>query len=120
MMVIADATNELAFAKWERYKQGTDLEALAWQRTQATADVNASATSTVARMTANQKTPQPTGMLKLIGSYAGVAAMLDEVAETPVLTGIMLTFDDFVIEMEQFGQYIQPLMKSRMPMHAAA
>ncbi len=27
----------------------------------------------------------------------------------------MLTFDDFVIGMEQFGQYIQPLMKSRNP-----
>jgi len=24
-----------------------------------------------------------------------------------------MTFDDFVIGMEQFGQYIQPLMKSR-------
>ena len=120
MMVIADVTNELAFAKWERYKEGTDMEALAWQRSQATADVNAPATSTVARMTANQKTPQPTGMLKLIGSYASVAAMLDKVAETPGLTGIMLTFDDFVIGMEQFGQYIQPLMRSRMPTRAAA
>ncbi len=120
MMVIADATDELAFAKWERYKEGTDMEALAWQRSQATADTNAAPTSTVARMTANQKTPQPTGMLKLIGSYASVAAMLDKVAETPGLTGIMLTFDDFVIGMEQFGQYIQPLMKSRTQLRAAA
>jgi pyrimidine oxygenase len=120
MMVIADASDELAMGKWERYKEGTDLEAVAWQHTQATADVNAPATSTVARMTANQKTPQPTGMLKLIGSYATVAAMLDQVATTPGLSGIMLTFDDFIIGMEQFGQYIQPLMKSRMNIRAAA
>jgi pyrimidine oxygenase len=32
----------------------------------------------------------------------------------------MLTFDDFVIGMEQFGEHIQPLMKSRMPAKAAA
>ncbi|WP_158742941.1 pyrimidine utilization protein A [Acidisphaera sp. L21] len=120
MMVIADVTDEAAFAKWDRYKDGTDLEALAWQYTQATADVNAPANSTVARMTANQKTPQPTGMLKLIGSYASVAAMLDQVAEIPGLKGIMLTFDDFIIGMEQFGQYIQPLMKSRTKLSAVA
>ncbi len=124
MMVIADETDEAAFAKWERYVEGTDLEALEWQRGQAGSDKNAPATSTAARMVANQKLasgrPQPTGMLKLIGSYATVARMLDQVAETPGLSGLMLTFDDFVIGMEQFGQYIQPLMKSRNGIKIAA
>jgi len=27
----------------------------------------------------------------------------------------MPTFDDFVIDIEQFGRHIQPLMKSRAP-----
>jgi pyrimidine oxygenase len=123
MMVIAAETDEAAFAKWEHYVQGTDLEALQWQFGQATADKNAPTTSTVARMVANQKhasRPQPTGMLKLIGSYASVARMLDEVAATPGLAGIMLTFDDFVVGMEQFGEHIQPLMKSRNPRLMAA
>jgi len=31
----------------------------------------------------------------------------------PATKGIMLTFDDFLIGMEQFGQRIQPLMKTR-------
>jgi pyrimidine oxygenase len=31
----------------------------------------------------------------------------------PGLVGTMLTFDDFLIGIEQFGQKIQPLMKSR-------
>jgi pyrimidine oxygenase len=31
----------------------------------------------------------------------------------PGTKGLMLTFDDFLIGMEQFGQRIQPLMKSR-------
>jgi pyrimidine oxygenase len=34
-------------------------------------------------------------------------------AEIEGLAGVMLTFDDFVIGVEQFGQRIQPLMKSR-------
>jgi pyrimidine oxygenase len=123
MMVIAAETDEAAFAKWEHYVAGTDLTALDWQRGQASSDKNASSTSTVARMVANQAAagrPIPTGMLKLIGSYANVARMLDQVAEIPGLSGIMLTFDDFVIGMEQFGEHIQPLMRSRSEMRRAA
>ncbi len=123
LMVIAAETDEAAFAKWEHYVAGTDLEALEWQRGQATADKNAPSTSTVARMVANQAAagrPIPTGLLKLVGSYASVARMLDQIAETPGLSGLMLTFDDFVIGMEQFGQYIQPLMQSRTHIRQAA
>ena len=39
--------------------------------------------------------------------------MLDEAASLPGTKGLMLTFDDFLIGMEQFGQRIQPLMSSR-------
>ena len=39
--------------------------------------------------------------------------MLDECATVPATKGIMLAFDDFLIGLEQFGQRIQPLMKSR-------
>jgi pyrimidine oxygenase len=122
LMVIAAETDEAAFAKWEHYVSGVDLVALEWQRGQATADKNAPSTSTVARMVANQAAagrPVPTGMLKIIGSYASVAAMLDRLAETPGLTGLMMTFDDFVVGMEQFGEHIQPLMKSRRKLLAA-
>jgi pyrimidine oxygenase len=42
-----------------------------------------------------------------------VARLLDECATVPATKGIMLTFDDFLIGMEQFGQRIQPLMKCR-------
>jgi pyrimidine oxygenase len=34
--------------------------------------------------------------------------------------GILMTFDDFIIGMEQFGQYIQPLMESRKTIQLAA
>lgn len=49
----------------------------------------------------------------LIGSYSSVARMLDEVAEVEGVKGVMLTFDDFLLGVDQFGKFIQPLMKSR-------
>ena len=121
LMIIADSSDALAMAKWEHYKAGTDLEALAWQKREASADTAAAVQSTVGQMIAQQKAePIPTGIMKLVGSYTTVARMLDEVAETPGVKGILMTFDDFVIGMEQFGQYIQPLMRSRNTLAAAA
>ena len=115
LMVIADRTEKMAFDKWELYKQGTDIEALEWQASQAAMDKVAKDGSTAFNLQRGIKNPQPTGMLKLIGSYEQVAEMLDEVCSTPGLKGVMLTFDDFIIGIEQFGQYIQPLMKTRNP-----
>ena len=110
-MVIADETDEAAMAKWEHYNDGVDVEALAWMvdrppptRPPTTAPPSASS--------------PPEGAINfnmgtLVGSYETVARMLDECATVPGTKGIMLTFDDFLIGMEQFGQRIQPLMKSR-------
>ncbi len=56
----------------------------------------------------------------LVGSYAHVARMLDEAAAVPGTKGLMLTFDDFVIGMDQFGHGIQPLMACRGDARAAA
>ena len=56
----------------------------------------------------------------LVGSYETVAKMLDEVAEIEGIKGIMLTFDDFVEGIENFGTRIQPLMKSRTTVQAEA
>ena len=49
----------------------------------------------------------------LVGSYAKVAAMMDEIATVPGIGGVMLTFDDFILGTEAFGTRIQPLMHSR-------
>jgi pyrimidine oxygenase len=112
MMVIADETDEAAMAKWRHYNEGADMGALAWMAGEANADPNASDDGTAKRISA------PEGAINfnmgtLVGSYASVARMLDECATVPATKGIMLTFDDFLIGMEQFGQRIQPLMKSR-------
>jgi pyrimidine oxygenase len=113
LMVIADETDAAAMARWEHYVAGTDDIALDWMMTQAGADTKAESDSTAGRMNKLRWGRQPTLMLKLIGGYAKVAALLDEIAEIEGIDGIMMTFDDFVVGMRGFGERIQPLMKSR-------
>jgi pyrimidine oxygenase len=117
-MIIADETDAAAMAKWDHYVAGTDHEAVEWSRAQASGDRNASETSTAGRI--QRRIGVPFGGSRLIGSYATVARLLDEMAEIEGLAGVMLTFDDFVIGIEQFGQRIQPLMRSRAKLAVAA
>ncbi len=112
-MVIADETDAAAMAKWEHYKAGADLEALAYRDAQAADDPSRDplAGPNKRRTLGVDKLPTQGGVL--VGSYASVARMLDELATVPGVLGVMLTFDDFVIGMEQFGTRVQPLMRSR-------
>jgi pyrimidine oxygenase len=112
VMVIADETDEAAFAKWELYKSGADTEALAWLTKQSAADTKSGPDTNVRHMS------DPTSAVNLnmgtfVGSYENVAKMLDEVATVPGVGGVLLTFDDFVLGMQNFGKYIQPRMISR-------
>lgn len=111
-MVIADETDDAAIAKWEHSKAGTDRAAIAWRDGQAEDDPNKDpyATPNRRKLAGDLNNPATHGVL--VGSYASVARMLDQVAEVPGVRGVMLTFDDFVIGMEQFGTRILPLMKS--------
>jgi pyrimidine oxygenase len=120
MMVIADETDAAAMAKWEHYKAGVDLEALAWRDGQAGEDPSKDTFATKSRLMQTGGQKLPTSMGVLVGSYAAVARMLDEVAAVAGVRGVMLTFDDFVIGMEQFGTRIQPLMTSRAYLRHAA
>ena len=92
-MIIADETDEAARAKWELYKAGADQEALAWlddqsARRQVGADTNV-------RQLADPTSAVNLNMGTLVGSYANVARMLDEIATVPGAEGVLLTFDDF-------------------------
>ena len=112
-MVIADETDEAAMAKWEHYKAGADLVALAYRDAQAEDDPSRDplAGPNKRRTLGTHNLPTQGGVL--VGSYASIARMLDELAEVPGVQGVMLTFDDFVIGMEQFGTRILPLMRCR-------
>ena len=118
-MVIADETDEAAQAKWDLYKDGADTVALGWMGVQASADKKADASSTAKSMT-NPVSAVNFNMGTLVGSYATVASLLDELETVPGIAGIMLTFDDFLVGMDQFGTRIQPLMASRAHVVAEA
>ena len=111
-MVIADETDEVARAKWEHYKAGADDEALAWLTEQSQKDTRSGSDTNVRQM-ADPTSAVNINMGTLVGSYASVARRLDEVAAVPGTDGVLLTFDDFLIGIEAFGQRIQPLMRCR-------
>ncbi len=111
-MVIADETDAAAMAKWDRYVAGADQEALAHLLGKAAEDP-APGTTSMAAAVLRSPSPVNFNMGTLAGSYATVAAMLDEVAALPGVKGIMLTFDDFLLGMDAFGTRIQPLMRCR-------
>ena len=115
-MCIADETDEKAWAKWELYKSGLDEEAVAWLRNQGSKDTKAAPTATVKRHQGEEGAVNFNAGT-LIGSFETVARMLDDIANEPI-KGIMLTFDDFLVGIENFGTRIQPLMKSRAVIHA--
>jgi pyrimidine oxygenase len=111
-MVIADETDAKAMAKWDLYNAGADREALAHLHGKAAEDPNPG-TDSMAAAVLRSPSPINFNMGTLVGSYARVAEMLDEVADLPGVKGIMLTFDDFVLGLEAFGAEIQPLMRCR-------
>ena len=111
-MIIADATDAAAMAKWESYKAGADGEALAWLTEQGAADTK-SGTDTNVRQLADAASAVNLNIGTLVGSYASVARMLDEVAAVPDTGGVLLLFDDFLEGVEAFGSRIQPLMRCR-------
>jgi len=119
-MIIADETDDAAMAKWEHYKAGTDHEALAWRDAQAEDDPSQDPYSQGHKRRTLGIDKLPTNQGVLVGSYASVARMLDELAAVPGVQGVMMTFDDFVIGMEQFGTRILPLMRCRDVVKQAA
>lgn len=111
-MVIADETDETAEAKWQYYKDGLDVDAVAWMASQAGKDTKADSNATATRLTLPDGAVNMS-MGTLVGSYTKIASMLDEVAGVAGTKGIMIVFDDYLKGIDEFGKKIQPLMKSR-------
>ena len=76
-MVIADETDEAANAKWEHYKAGTDLKR--WPTAMPRLRMIPAPIFTPSQSAAILGTNKlPTNQGVLVGSYASVARMLDE------------------------------------------
>ncbi|WP_428490838.1 pyrimidine utilization protein A [Rhodopila sp.] len=112
-MIIADETDAAAMAKWNHYVAGTDHQAIAWRDAQAEDDPTRDPLAGPNKRKTYGMQQLPTQGGVLVGSYATIAGMLDDLSKVPGVQGVMLTFDDFLIGMEQFGSRIQPLMRSR-------
>ena len=111
-MIIAEDTDAQAMAKWDLYNQGADRAALEHLLGKAAEDPEPGTTSMAAAVLRNPS-PINFNMGTLVGSYATVARLLDEVAALPGVKGIMLTFDDFLLGLDKFGERIQPFMQCR-------
>ena len=113
-MIIADETDDAAEAKWALYKSGVDTEAVRWLSAQSAADTRSGADTNVRQM-ANPTSAVNINMGTLVGSHATVARLLDEVAGVEGTEGVLLTFDEFLGGVDDFGTRIQPLMRTRAP-----
>lgn len=111
IMIIAAETDEEAMAKWKLYNDGADMDAIGWLSDQGAKD-KANKDTNVRQLAAPEGAVN-LNMGTLVGSYATVAKMLDEMATVPDTGGVLLTFDDFIEGVEAFGTRIQPLMKCR-------
>ncbi len=111
IMIIAAETDEEAMAKWKHYNAGVDIDAISWLADQGAKDTHNADTNV--RQLAAPEGAVNINMGTLVGSYASVARMLDEMAAVPNTGGVLLTFDDFLEGVEAFGTRIQPLMESR-------
>jgi pyrimidine oxygenase len=72
-MIISDETDEAANAKWEHYKAGADLEALAYRDEQARDDPSTDIYAQPNRRSLLGTNKLPTNQGLLVGSYATVA-----------------------------------------------
>jgi pyrimidine oxygenase len=128
LMVIADETDEAAFAKWKKYNAEVDYIAVGALFGQASAGGGSDSsikTLVTPEAQAAARAALPEGAVNmnfgtLIGSYASVARMLDEIAAIPNTSGAMLILDDWIEGMENFGKRVLPLMKSRQTVSAMA
>ncbi|HEY5869972.1 MAG TPA: pyrimidine utilization protein A [Candidatus Tectomicrobia bacterium] len=107
--VITGETDAVAAHKWASYREGADLEAIAFMTGQTHPDASGSAAEIATQM----QNAFALNIGKVVGSHATVARQLDVLASIDGLTGVMCIFDDFVLGIEDFGRNVMPLLHCR-------
>ncbi|MDH4365385.1 MAG: LLM class flavin-dependent oxidoreductase, partial [Acidimicrobiia bacterium] len=98
-----------AEATWNHYRDGADLEAIAFMTGQASLDTSGATAEKITEM----KGAFNLNIGPIVGSHATVAARLDEVAQIEGIKGVMCVFDDYPSATAEFGEKVMPLMESR-------
>jgi pyrimidine oxygenase len=107
--VITGETDAIARQKWSYYRDGADLEAIAYMTGQANLDASSGTAAIIAQM----QNAFALNIGKVIGSHTTVAKQFDELASIKGLKGVMCIFDDFVVGTEDFGRNVMPLLNCR-------
>ncbi len=103
--IIGDDSTET----WDRYREGADLEAIAYMTGQASLDTSGSTAEAITQL----KSAFNLNIGAIVGSYETCAAKLDAIGDIPGVRGVMCIFDDFPVATEDFGRNVMPLMGSR-------
>ncbi|MGF1597224.1 MAG: LLM class flavin-dependent oxidoreductase [Acidimicrobiales bacterium] len=102
-------TDAEAEQKWQHYRDGADLEAIAFMTGQASLDTAGATAEKITEM----KGAFNLNIGPIVGSHATVAARLDEVGAIPGVKGVMCVFDDYPLATAEFGERVMPLLASR-------
>ncbi|MEE8600532.1 MAG: LLM class flavin-dependent oxidoreductase [Euzebya tangerina] len=107
--VIGRDTDEEAEQTWQHYKDGADLDAIAFMTGQAGLDTSGATAETIT----NLKSAFNLNIGAITGSWQTCADKLDALGEIPGVDGVMCVFDDYPRATKEMGENIMPLMKSR-------
>jgi pyrimidine oxygenase len=102
--IVAAPTDEEARERYRWIVEGADMEAIGAMRTELKLDAHgaASANALIAERSVWM------GQTPIVGSYATVAAELDDLARRGGPEGIMLSFPDWIADLEAFGEHVMP------------
>ena len=102
-------TDAEAEARWNHYRDGADLDAIAFMTGQASLDTAGATAEKITEM----KGAFNLNIGPIVGSHATIAERLDEVAAIEGVEGVMCVFDDYPSATAEFGERVMPLMGSR-------
>ncbi len=102
-------TDAEAEATWNHYREGADLDAIAFMTGQANLDTSGATAEKITEM----KGAFNLNIGPIVGSHATIAERLDEVAAIDGVKGVMCVFDDYPSATAEFGEKVMPLMGSR-------
>ena len=105
--IVTGETDEIAYQKWEYYRQGADLEAIAFMTGQAKLDLAGSTGAEIAQL----KSAFSLNIGRIIGSHRTVANKINELGRIEGVKGVICIFDNYRSGPMDFGLQVKPLLE---------